>query len=222
MPFAAKDILQTLGADITSGKAAFISSGLVDECLGVVTAYKEAGEAGLADTDHNTLTMSLQALTICAGEPEVDAKLHGAAAALEYCLDHSLDCAHEIGASSGAYGAELCAALFGRMEAGSGFNFKQAHVDELCAQLACQRCSCSCSCRSDRAPCPQVGQVVADRTRRGVLGQSNPLGGHDLYPGALCVRRKTRLVSSALLKLASDTPELRMQADGHVKASAED
>lgn len=129
----AKDIWQLLGASIaTSGKAAFISSGLVDECLGVVTAYKEAGVAGLTDTDHMALTLSLSALAMCTGEPKVDAKLHGAAAALEYCLDHSLDSLHEAGSTSGAYAAELCAKLFGRMEADSGFRFKQAHVDTMC------------------------------------------------------------------------------------------
>ena len=138
VPFLAKDILAAHGAD-PFAKAAFISSGVADEFLGAVTAFRQAGEPGLTDTNHLTLCMSLASLAICAGEPQLHAKLHGAAMALDYCLDHSLDNVKELGTTSGAHAAELCARLFGRMEAGSGVSFRSSHVDDLCAATCLRR-----------------------------------------------------------------------------------
>ena len=199
MGLLAKDVMALHGAD-PSAKVAFISSGLLDEFLSAVTTFRKAGEPGLTDTDHFVLTYAIASLTLCVGEPEVDAKLYDAAPALEYCLDHSFDVIQELGATSGAYSSELCAKLFGRLEVGSGFSFKQEHVDDLCAATLVARLRAdherlAWSSRSDRM-CTQVGQVVAGDTRRGILGHPGPLGGHDLHSGALCVRRKRAFFAS--------------------------
>ena len=70
---------------------------------------------GLRDTNHTVLTLSLTCLSQCASQPECAAKLRGVVSELAYCLDHSLDYIAEIGSTSGAYAAELCAQLFGRV-----------------------------------------------------------------------------------------------------------
>jgi hypothetical protein len=140
IPFVATEILRAHAGESTRhDKADFVSVGLFDRFVSAVVATAEAGAAvHEADTETMALLMALAGLTICVGEPNCDAALRRAGAALSFHINHSLIANADFGLSTGAYSAELCAKLFGRdeVDSASSFAFQQQHIDGLLTKYA--------------------------------------------------------------------------------------
>jgi len=107
---------------------ACVRSGLFDFCLDSIVAFAAAGVEGLQDTDHGVLQVSLAFLPKIAGQPGCEAKIRGAASALAFSLEHSLDFMEELGWTTGAAAARVCCSVFGRDEGGSEFTFTAQHI----------------------------------------------------------------------------------------------
>ena len=108
--------------------AACVTSGVFDICVEFVVAFAAAGVDGLCDTDYAS-TFSLGLINVCRNHAGCEAKIRGAADALTFCLDNSLNFMEDVGFTSGAFAAMLCCSVFGRDEGGSEFTFTQANVD---------------------------------------------------------------------------------------------
>ena len=115
--------------------AACIASGLFDNCAEFVVAFAAAGLEGLHDTDHSPLTVALALLATCRTHPGCESKIRGAATALGFCLENSLDFMEELGATTGTAAARVCCSVFGRDEGGSEFAFTRHHIDIIRAQV---------------------------------------------------------------------------------------
>ena len=111
--------------------AACLASGLFDIMVEIVVAFADAGLDGLRDTNNSMLTLALGLLAKCGAQPGCEAKIRGAATALGFCLENSLDCMEEMGLTTGAYAARVCCSVFGRDEGGSELTFTQQQVDLL-------------------------------------------------------------------------------------------
>ena len=111
--------------------ACVATGGVFDICIEVVTAFASAGVAGLRDTNRGTITTALMLLSICHMQPGCEAKLRGAAKALTFAMQHSLEFIEAFGYTSGACAAKVCCCVFGRDEQGSEFTFTQEHIDVL-------------------------------------------------------------------------------------------
>jgi hypothetical protein len=111
--------------------AAIVASGLFDLGVEIVVAFAAAGVDGLRDTDHLVVLFALGLLNIGGSQPGCETKIRGAAGALAFCLENSLELAEAIGMTTGAFAAKLCCSVFGRDEGGSEFTFQQQHVDTL-------------------------------------------------------------------------------------------
>lgn len=109
-----------------------VSSGVFDICLEMIVAVASTGVDGLQDTDHCALFFALSVLQRCSSRPECEAKIRsGAATALRFCLEHSLEAAEEIGMTTGSVAAIACCDVFGRDEGGSEFTFTPLHIKML-------------------------------------------------------------------------------------------
>jgi hypothetical protein len=111
--------------------AACVASGLFDLCIELVVAFAAAGVDGLRDTDHIAVFISLSVIASVGTQPGCEAKIRGAAGALAFCLENSLEVVEAVGMTTGAFAAKLCCGTFGRDEGGSEFTFQQQHVDIL-------------------------------------------------------------------------------------------
>jgi len=107
---------------------ACVRSGLFEFCLDSIVAFAAAGVEGLEDTDHYMLILSLGFLPKTAGQPGCEAKIRGAASALAFSLEHSLDVVEELGWTTGAMAARVCCSVFGRDEGGSEFTFTAQQI----------------------------------------------------------------------------------------------
>ena len=107
---------------------ACVRSGLFDFCLDSVIAFAAARVEGLEDTNHTVLNVCLGFVARTAGQPGCEAKIRGAASALAFSLEHSLDYLEEIGLTTGAMSARVCCRVFGRDEGGSEFTITAQHI----------------------------------------------------------------------------------------------
>ena len=107
--------LGKVGGDEWLAEAA---SGL-DEAVGVVQSFagRGSGVENLADTNVQMLYMSLNLIKLVRAQPGCEAKIRGAASALGFCLDYSLDVAPDMGRTTGAEATTICASgsLFSRL-----------------------------------------------------------------------------------------------------------
>ena len=111
--------------------AAIVASGLFDICVEATEAFAAAGAEGLRDANHSAVLYALGFLAKCGRQPGCEAKVRGAAGAVAFCLENSLDVIEELGYTTGAMAAKLCCGTFGRDEGGSELSFTQQHVDLL-------------------------------------------------------------------------------------------
>jgi hypothetical protein len=110
---------------------ACVASGVFDSCVEMVAAVAAAGVDGLDDTNHAVLIMALSFLPRCRTHPGCEAKIRGAAGALAFCLEHSLDQLVELGYTTGAIAARAICSVFSRDEGGSAFSFTPQHIELL-------------------------------------------------------------------------------------------
>ena len=131
---------------------ATIASGLFEECVSAVVAFAAAGAEGLHDTNHVSLSMTLNMLRYCRQHPGCEARIRSLAPALAFCLENDLDYMEQLGITSASYAAQICESprsrtaslpctdgvaqlagcgVFGRDEGGSEFSFTQQQIDLL-------------------------------------------------------------------------------------------
>ena len=116
-------------------KAAFVAAGLFDFCISIVEAFAEAGGEGTDGVHCYVLYAAIGRLREMWQEPGCIQKIRAIASPLSFCLEpaHDLVLMEQLGLSSGASAAKLCAVVFGRDDGGSGFTFTQVQVDRMCA-----------------------------------------------------------------------------------------
>ena len=107
---------------------ACVASGVFDICVEAVTAFADAGVAGLKDTNHAVLSMSLGVLGKCSAEDGCEAKVRDIASELAFVLENDLDYLADLGYTTGAMAAKVCCNVFGRDEGGSEFLFTPQHI----------------------------------------------------------------------------------------------
>jgi hypothetical protein len=117
-----------------AAKAAFVAAGLFDFCLSIIEAFAETG-GNTGGVDAYVVLTALGRLKEMWQQPGCVQKIRASAAALSFCLEpaHDLVVMEQLGLSSGASAAKLCAVVFGRDDGGSGFTFTQVQVDRMCA-----------------------------------------------------------------------------------------
>ena len=116
-------------------KAAFVAAGLFDFCISIVEAFAEAGGEGTDGVHCYVLYAAIGRLREMWQEPGCIQKIRAIASPLSFCLEpaHDLVLMEQLGLSSGASAAKVCALVFGRDEGGSGFGFTRAQIDSMCA-----------------------------------------------------------------------------------------
>ena len=90
---------------------AIIASGLFEECASGVASFAVAGEDGLGDVSHGCVFHALCMLRYCRQQPGAEARIRSLAPALQWCLDHDLDYAEQLGMTTGSYAAQICESL---------------------------------------------------------------------------------------------------------------
>ena len=109
---------------------ACITLGVFDMCTEAIVAVASAGADGLHDVCHSATYCVLTILLKCSAQPECEAKIRSAAAALAFYLEHDLDMMQQVGTTTGAVAARLCCNVFGRDEH-SEFTFTPQHIEML-------------------------------------------------------------------------------------------
>ena len=90
---------------------AIVASGLFEECASGVASFAAAGVDGLGDVDHAASYHALVVLRTCRQQPGAEARIRSLAPALEWCLEHDLDCAEQLGYTTGSCAAQICESL---------------------------------------------------------------------------------------------------------------
>ena len=140
--------------------AACVSSGLFDVCLEAVRAFEARGLEGLRTVSSLSIYYSLRIVSACLSYPGCTHKIRAVSSALGFCPENSVEVAAEVGQTSCAIAAGLCAShlyaawtvsspqvfckvvvcapsagcsIFGRDEGGieHSFSFTQKHIDIL-------------------------------------------------------------------------------------------
>jgi hypothetical protein len=116
-------------------KAAFVAAGLFDFCISIVEAFAEARGEGTDGVSCYVLIAAIGRLKEMWEEPGCIQKIRAIASALSFCLEpaHDFVLSQQLGVSTGASAAKVCALVFGRDEGGSGFDFTQVQIDSMCA-----------------------------------------------------------------------------------------
>lgn len=117
------------GQDARADLEACVSYGLFDICVAILSAFASTGVAGLQDTNHFVVMMSLSLIGVCSSQPGCEVKIRGLATVLAFCMQHSLECIEEMGNSTGTEAAKVCCKVFGRDEGGSEFTFTPKHIE---------------------------------------------------------------------------------------------
>ena len=86
---------------------AIVGSGFFEECATAIEAVFAGGTEQLHDVGNWNLTAALRVVLNCRSHPGCEARIRSLATALEFCLQHDLECAPEIGSSSAAVAAQI-------------------------------------------------------------------------------------------------------------------
>eukprot|EP01046_Picozoa_sp_COSAG06_P077601 COSAG06_NODE_25347_length_639_cov_0.953704_2_plen_126_part_00 len=98
---------QTARPDI----AACVTSGLFDMCLELVRAFEAGGVEGLQTVSSFSIYLALSAVAKCLTYPGCSRKVREVASALAFCLENNVDAAEEVGQTTSAVAALICASL---------------------------------------------------------------------------------------------------------------
>ena len=90
---------------------AIVSSGLFEQCLGVVHAFERAGVEGLSDASPAVLQMALSLIKYLRSHRDCEEKIRGLGSGLAFALEHSLDHMKAIGVTTGASATQICEQL---------------------------------------------------------------------------------------------------------------
>ena len=90
---------------------AIVSSGLFEQCLGVVHAFERAGVEGLSDASPAVLMMALSLIKYLRSHRDCEEKIRGLGSGLAFAMEHSLDHMKAIGATTGASATQICEQL---------------------------------------------------------------------------------------------------------------
>ena len=141
---------------------ALVSSGIFEQCLGIVETFEGAGVEGLSDASSGVLMLALTNIKYLRSHRDCEAKIRGLGSGLAFAMEHSLDFIKAMGMMTGGCATQICepvphrhvcfssslvsvdlafthmrattaCSVFGRDEGGGGFEFTQHQVDTLCA-----------------------------------------------------------------------------------------
>ena len=87
---------------------AIVASGLFEECASGVASLTDAGVDRAGDVNHYALFQALAILRNCRQQPGAEARIRSLAPALIWCLERDLDCAEQLGMTTGSYAAQIC------------------------------------------------------------------------------------------------------------------
>ena len=87
---------------------AMVASEMFEECANGIAAVAAAGVEALDDTNHMVLSGMLRDLKNCRTQPGCEARIRQLAPALQFCMEHDLDCVQQLGSTTGSAAASLC------------------------------------------------------------------------------------------------------------------
>ena len=90
---------------------AIVSSGLFEQCLGVVHAFERAGVEGLSDASPVVLFSALSLIKYLRSHRDCEEKIRGLGSGLAFAMEHSLDHIKAIGLTTGASATQICEQL---------------------------------------------------------------------------------------------------------------
>lgn len=86
---------------------AIVASGLFEECAAAIEAVFAGGTEQLHDVGTWNLVSSLRVVLLCRTQPGCEARIRSMATALEFCTQHDLACAEEIGTTTATFAAQI-------------------------------------------------------------------------------------------------------------------
>lgn len=86
---------------------AVVASGVFEECVAGIEAVEAGGAEQLHDVSGYALLLALRALLNCHSHPECEARIRSLTTALEFCLDHDMEMAKEIAATTASVAASI-------------------------------------------------------------------------------------------------------------------
>ena len=90
---------------------ALVSSGIFEQCLGIVQAFERAGVEGLSDASPGVLVMVLSLIKYLRSHQDCEAKIRGLGSGLAFAMEHSLDVSKVMGMTTGAQATQICEQL---------------------------------------------------------------------------------------------------------------
>jgi hypothetical protein len=90
---------------------AIVSSGVFEQCLGIVQAFERAGVEGLSDVSPTVLFCGLNVIKYLRSHRDCEAKIRGLGSGLAFAMEHSLDHVKAMGMTTGGCATQICEQL---------------------------------------------------------------------------------------------------------------
>jgi hypothetical protein len=90
---------------------ALISSGVFEQCLGIVHAFERAGVERLSDASPAVLFLALTLIKYLRSHRDCEVKIRGLGSGLAFAMEHSLDYIKALGYTTGASATQICEPL---------------------------------------------------------------------------------------------------------------
>jgi hypothetical protein len=90
---------------------ALVSSGIFEQCLGIVHAFERAGVERLGDASPAVLQMALCLIKYLRSHRDCEVKIRGLGSGLAFAMEHSLDIIKVTGFTTGASATQICELL---------------------------------------------------------------------------------------------------------------
>jgi hypothetical protein len=90
---------------------AIVSSGLFEQCMGIVRAFERAGVEGLSDAGPAVLFQALTLIKYMRSHRDCEEKVRSLGSGLAFAIEHSLVYSNKYGVSSGATATQICESL---------------------------------------------------------------------------------------------------------------
>ena len=86
---------------------AIVGSGVFEECAAAIEAFSAGGVEQLQAVGNANLVAAMRLVLNCRSHPDCEARIRRLVTGLEFCLQHDVGHAPEIGASSAAMAAQI-------------------------------------------------------------------------------------------------------------------
>jgi hypothetical protein len=87
---------------------ALVSSGVFEQCLGIVHAFERAGVEGLSDASSAVLSCALSLIKYLRSHRDCEAKIRDLGSGLAFAMEHSLDFLKALGMTTGGTATQIC------------------------------------------------------------------------------------------------------------------